>query len=208
MQRAILCGGAGDLDSAFEHLDRALDGHDPALVHLAVAPQWDSLRVDPRFNQRLTRMGLRPHSVIRIKPTRLPNRSAITSRCNERDGGRIARPWLGRDSARHAVQREDHDDRTAAVLHGPEPRRASGGDGNEPPAAGLVDDAGADRSAGVEPVPHLPVAASNATRSPVSSPAKIRLPAVAVTAPMTGRGERYFHLHRAGHRIDGGDPSL
>ena len=60
VQRAILCGGAGDLDSAFEHLDRALEGHDPALVHLAVAPQWDSLRVDPRFNQRLTRMGLAP----------------------------------------------------------------------------------------------------------------------------------------------------
>ena len=58
VQRAILCAGAGDLDSAFEHLDRAMDGHDPALVHLAVAPQWDSLRVDPRFNQRLARMRL------------------------------------------------------------------------------------------------------------------------------------------------------
>ena len=60
VQRAILCAGAGDLDSAFEHLDRAIDGHDPALVHLAVAPQWDSLRVDPRFNQRLARMRLAP----------------------------------------------------------------------------------------------------------------------------------------------------
>ena len=60
VQRAILCGGAGDLDSAFEHLDRAIEGHDPALVHLAVAPQWDSLRVDPRFNERLARMGLAP----------------------------------------------------------------------------------------------------------------------------------------------------
>ena len=58
VQRAVLCGEAGDLDSAFKHLDRALDGHDPALVHLAVAPQWDSLRADPRFNRRLTRMGL------------------------------------------------------------------------------------------------------------------------------------------------------
>jgi DNA-binding winged helix-turn-helix (wHTH) protein/Tfp pilus assembly protein PilF len=60
VQRAILCGEAGDLDTAFEHLDRAIEGHDPALVHLAVAPQWDSLRVDPRFNQRLARMGLAP----------------------------------------------------------------------------------------------------------------------------------------------------
>jgi len=51
---------AGDLDTAFEHLQRAIDARDPALVHLAVAPQWDSLRGDPRFNECLTRMKLRP----------------------------------------------------------------------------------------------------------------------------------------------------
>jgi hypothetical protein len=49
---------AGDLDAAFEHLDRAIDSRDPALVHLAVAPQWDGLRADPRLAVRLTRMGL------------------------------------------------------------------------------------------------------------------------------------------------------
>ena len=51
---------AGDLDAAFEHLHRLIDARDPALVHLAVAPQWDSLRPDPRFNQCLVRMKLRP----------------------------------------------------------------------------------------------------------------------------------------------------
>jgi hypothetical protein len=51
---------AGDLDTAFELLQRALDLHDPVLVHLAVAPQWDSLRADPRFNECLERMKLRP----------------------------------------------------------------------------------------------------------------------------------------------------
>jgi hypothetical protein len=51
---------AGNLDAAFEHLQRALDARDPALVHLAVAPPWDSLRADPRFNQCLARMKLRP----------------------------------------------------------------------------------------------------------------------------------------------------
>jgi serine/threonine protein kinase len=51
---------AGDLDAAFEHLQRAIDARDPALVHLAVAPQWDSLRADPRFNECLARMKLRP----------------------------------------------------------------------------------------------------------------------------------------------------
>jgi hypothetical protein len=49
----------GDLDKAFELLQRALEVRDPVLVHLAVAPQWDSLRADPRFNECLARMKLR-----------------------------------------------------------------------------------------------------------------------------------------------------
>jgi eukaryotic-like serine/threonine-protein kinase len=54
----ILYADAGDLDTAFAHLDRAIDVRDPGLVHLAVAPQWDSLRSDPRFRDRLVRMRL------------------------------------------------------------------------------------------------------------------------------------------------------
>lgn len=57
-QLAILYGEAGDLNAAFHHLERALEGRDPCLVHLAVAPQWDCLRADPRFNNCLTQMGL------------------------------------------------------------------------------------------------------------------------------------------------------
>jgi tetratricopeptide (TPR) repeat protein len=49
---------AGDFDAAFEHLHRVIDARDPALLHLAVAPQWDSLRADPRFNKCLARMKL------------------------------------------------------------------------------------------------------------------------------------------------------
>jgi DNA-binding winged helix-turn-helix (wHTH) protein len=60
VQRAVLHGAVGDLDAAFKHLDQALDLRDPALVYLAVAPQWDSLRADPRFPVRLKRMALRP----------------------------------------------------------------------------------------------------------------------------------------------------
>jgi serine/threonine protein kinase len=51
---------AGDLDKAFELLQGAVDLRDPGLVHLAVAPQWDNMRADPRFNQCLARMKLRP----------------------------------------------------------------------------------------------------------------------------------------------------
>lgn len=58
LQFAVLHAQAGELDAAFEHLDRAIDGRDPALVHLAVAPQWDDLRGDERFAARLSRMGL------------------------------------------------------------------------------------------------------------------------------------------------------
>lgn len=60
VQRAVLHAAAGELDVAFEHLDQALDLRDPALVYLAVAPQWDPLRDDPRFVDRLKRMALRP----------------------------------------------------------------------------------------------------------------------------------------------------
>ena len=58
VQRAVLYGAAGEVDAAFEQLDRALALRDPALVYLAVGPQWDSLRNDPRFNERLRRMAL------------------------------------------------------------------------------------------------------------------------------------------------------
>jgi len=55
---AVLNAAAGDRDAAFMHLDRAIASRDPSLVHLAVAPQWDGLRGDPRFALALTRMGL------------------------------------------------------------------------------------------------------------------------------------------------------
>ena len=55
---ALLHGEAGNLDEAFRHLDAAIARRDPALVHLAVAPQWDCLRGDERFGERLQAMGL------------------------------------------------------------------------------------------------------------------------------------------------------
>jgi tetratricopeptide (TPR) repeat protein len=55
---ALLHGVAGRLDEAFRQLDAAIAQRDPALVHLAVAPQWDCLRGDERFGERLQAMGL------------------------------------------------------------------------------------------------------------------------------------------------------
>jgi DNA-binding winged helix-turn-helix (wHTH) protein/tetratricopeptide (TPR) repeat protein len=58
LQLALLFGEAGDLDEAFRQLDRAIQRRDPALVHLAIAPQWDPLRGDLRFDKRLKDIGL------------------------------------------------------------------------------------------------------------------------------------------------------
>lgn len=60
VQRAVLHGAVDELDAAFKYLDQALDLRDPSLVYLGVAPQWDSLRADPRFADRLKRMALGP----------------------------------------------------------------------------------------------------------------------------------------------------
>lgn len=56
--RAVLYGAAGRLDEAFDCLNQAIAQRDPALVHLAVAPSWDSMRGDPRFAECLRSMAL------------------------------------------------------------------------------------------------------------------------------------------------------
>ena len=60
---ALFAGMAGEFDTAFVQLDRAILDRDPILIELAVGPQWDSLRGDPRFDQCVARMGLRVPTV-------------------------------------------------------------------------------------------------------------------------------------------------
>jgi tetratricopeptide (TPR) repeat protein len=69
---AIYYGEAGDLDAAFRQLGRALDDRDPALVLLGVAPNWDCLRPDPRFQNCLQRMGLPQQSRPPLNGTSYP----------------------------------------------------------------------------------------------------------------------------------------
>ncbi len=57
-QLALLYAELGDLDAALPHLVRAVADRDPCLVDLAVAPQWDALRGDARFQQCLDQMRL------------------------------------------------------------------------------------------------------------------------------------------------------
>ena len=58
VQMTLLLGERGNLEDAFTQLDAAIEQRDPSLVHLAVAPQWDCLRDDPRFAERVSSMGL------------------------------------------------------------------------------------------------------------------------------------------------------
>jgi len=58
VQLALFHAELGDMDASIGHLNRAIDDRDPCLVELAVAPQWDRLRADPRFDQCLARVGL------------------------------------------------------------------------------------------------------------------------------------------------------
>lgn len=48
----------GELNAAFESLERARKKHDTNIIYLKVDPFWDDVRSDPRFQSLLRRMGL------------------------------------------------------------------------------------------------------------------------------------------------------
>jgi eukaryotic-like serine/threonine-protein kinase len=50
----------GNKDEAFKSLDQAFDRRFGPLIYLKVNPIWDPLRSDPRFAERLRRLGLTP----------------------------------------------------------------------------------------------------------------------------------------------------
>jgi serine/threonine-protein kinase len=52
--------GLGQLDEAFEYLDKALAVRDPQLAFGKVSPWWDGVRDDPRFAALLKKIGLEP----------------------------------------------------------------------------------------------------------------------------------------------------
>ncbi|MBZ5641803.1 MAG: winged helix-turn-helix domain-containing protein [Acidobacteriia bacterium] len=55
---AAIYAGMGEVDLAFDFLNRACEVHDPGLLWLKWDPQLDNLRFDPRFQGLLNRMGL------------------------------------------------------------------------------------------------------------------------------------------------------
>ena len=48
----------GELNAAYESLERAREKHDTNIIYLKVDPYWDAIRSDPRFLSLLRRMGL------------------------------------------------------------------------------------------------------------------------------------------------------
>jgi serine/threonine protein kinase/Flp pilus assembly protein TadD len=57
---AAVQASLGNKDAAFKWLDQSLDGRFGPLIYLKVNPIWDPLRSDPRFAERLRRVGLTP----------------------------------------------------------------------------------------------------------------------------------------------------
>jgi serine/threonine protein kinase/Tfp pilus assembly protein PilF len=57
---AMAYAGLGDKDRAFEWLAKGLAEHSPWMIHMNIAPYFDSLHADPRFPDLLHRMSLVP----------------------------------------------------------------------------------------------------------------------------------------------------
>jgi TolB-like protein/Tfp pilus assembly protein PilF len=55
---ALVYGELGELDRAFDYLDRAYAEHPANLLNLLVDPGADSLRQDPRFDELMKKLGL------------------------------------------------------------------------------------------------------------------------------------------------------
>jgi TolB-like protein/Tfp pilus assembly protein PilF len=50
----------GELDKAFEWMDRAIERRDRGIRHVMASPYLDNMKADPRFDDVLVRLGLRP----------------------------------------------------------------------------------------------------------------------------------------------------
>ena len=57
---ALLHGALGDLDEAFQALDRAVEERYAQMTFLAVDPMYDPLAEDPRFGEVVEKLGLGP----------------------------------------------------------------------------------------------------------------------------------------------------
>ena len=70
---AYVTAWRGEIDRAFEWLEKAALNSDPGLCEIAVEPEFDSLREDPRWLPYLRRIGMAPEQLAAIRfEVRLP----------------------------------------------------------------------------------------------------------------------------------------
>ena len=55
---AVIYAGLGEMDKAFDWFGKAIDEHDPLMLHFHIHPNYDSLRSHPRYKALLHRMNL------------------------------------------------------------------------------------------------------------------------------------------------------
>ena len=60
---ALIHAGLGDKEQAFEWLEKAYENREFAMAILSVGQGFGSLRDDPRFDDVLRRIGVKPSSV-------------------------------------------------------------------------------------------------------------------------------------------------
>ena len=56
--KALLFLGLGEKSVSLKYLEKAYRERDPSLIYLAVSPDWDGVRSDPRFRTLLDQIGL------------------------------------------------------------------------------------------------------------------------------------------------------
>jgi serine/threonine-protein kinase len=56
--RSIIYLGLRNRSDALKYLEKSYEERDPSLIYLAVSPEWDGMREDPRFRALLEKIGL------------------------------------------------------------------------------------------------------------------------------------------------------
>ena len=55
---AVIYSGLGEMDKAFDWFEKAVDEHDPLMLHFHVHPNYDPLHTHPRYQALLRKMNL------------------------------------------------------------------------------------------------------------------------------------------------------
>jgi Tfp pilus assembly protein PilF len=57
---AVIYQGLGEMDKAFDWFEKAVDEHEPLMLHIHVHPNYDPLHTHPRYPALLRKMNLEP----------------------------------------------------------------------------------------------------------------------------------------------------